>query len=102
MQLAYEAGVPSPRVLHVLQPRDDLGTGFIMQRVEGEAIARKILRDEKFASARPLLARQLGQLAVAIPGLPLAKPPPLRPIPAPKQISAPERNHHSFTFPRPV
>src|SRR5437879_13001407 len=36
MQLAYEAGVPSPRVLHVLQPRDKLGTGFIMQRVEGE------------------------------------------------------------------
>jgi hypothetical protein len=48
--------VPSPRVLHVLQPRDGLGTGLIMQRVEGETIARKILRDEKFASARPLLA----------------------------------------------
>src|SRR5450631_934998 len=32
MQLAYEAGVPSPRVLHVLRPEDDLGTGFVMAR----------------------------------------------------------------------
>src|SRR3979411_15423 len=49
MQLAHDAGVPSPRVLHVLQERDGLGTGFVMQRVEGETIPRKILRDEKFA-----------------------------------------------------
>ena len=60
MQLAHEAGVPSPRVMHVLVPDDDLGTGFIMQRVEGETIARKILRDDEFAAARPLLARQIG------------------------------------------
>src|SRR5450755_1759460 len=46
MQLAYEAGVPSPRVMHVLRPEDGLGTGFIMARIEGETIARKILRDE--------------------------------------------------------
>src|SRR5258708_9785739 len=35
MQLAHSAGVPSPRVLHVLQPQDHLGTGFILQRVAG-------------------------------------------------------------------
>src|SRR5215468_2769245 len=56
MQLAHDAGLPSPRVMHVLKPEDDLGTGFVMQRIEGETIARKILRDAKFASARPLLA----------------------------------------------
>src|SRR6202790_5413855 len=59
MQLAHDAGLPSPRVMHVLAPQDDLGTGFIMQRVEGETIARKILRDAQFAKARPILARQL-------------------------------------------
>src|SRR5580704_2362861 len=78
MQLAYEAGVPSPRVLHVLRPEDDLGTGFIMERVEGETIARKILRDEKFAMARQHLARQLGGVAAGIHGLPQAKLPQLR------------------------
>jgi hypothetical protein len=49
MQLAHDAGLPSPRVMHVLKPADELGTGFIMQRIEGETIARKILRDEQFA-----------------------------------------------------
>src|SRR5258708_14103560 len=86
MQLAYEAGMPSPRVLHVLQPQDGLGNGFIMQRVEGETIARKILRDEKFAKARPLLARQLGKAAAGIHGLPLAKLPKLPRMTPPKQI----------------
>src|SRR5476649_681601 len=36
MQLAHSAGVPSPRVLHVLEPQDELGTGFVMARIEGE------------------------------------------------------------------
>src|SRR5260370_28261260 len=102
MQLVYEAGVRSHRVLHVLQPRDDLGTGFIMQRVEGEAIARKILRDEKFASARPLLARQLGQVAAGIHGLPLAKLPELRRMTAAKGITELARDYRSFDWPRPV
>ena len=102
MQLAYEAGVPSPRVLHVLQPRDKLGTGFIMQRVEGETIARKILRDEKFASARPLLARQLGKVAAGIHGLPLAKLPELRRMTAAKEIAELERDYRGFEWPRPV
>src|SRR6516225_2451269 len=73
MQLAFEAGVPSPRVLHVLTPEDDLGTGFIMQRVEGETIARKILRDDAFAAARPILARQIGGVLAPIHGLPRAE-----------------------------
>src|SRR5450631_4006547 len=49
MQLAHDAGLPSPRVMHVLTPQDEFGTGFIMQRIEGETIARKILRDAQFA-----------------------------------------------------
>jgi aminoglycoside phosphotransferase (APT) family kinase protein len=78
MQLAYEAGLPSPRVLHVLKPEEGLGRGFIMVRVEGETIARKILRDEEFAKARPILARQLGKIAAGIHALPEAKLPKLR------------------------
>ena len=70
MQLAHDAGLPSPRVMHVLTPEDELGTGFIMQRIEGETIARKILRDEQFAKARPILARQLGRVIAGIHGLP--------------------------------
>ena len=48
------------------QDGDDLGPGYIMGRVEGETIARKILRDAEFADARPKLARQCGRILAAI------------------------------------
>jgi aminoglycoside phosphotransferase (APT) family kinase protein len=102
MRLAFEAGVPSPRVLHVLRPADNLGTGFIMQRVEGETIARKILRDEQFAEARPLLARQLGTIAAGIHGLSRDKLPVLREMNSTKEIAEIEREYGSFGWPRPV
>jgi len=102
MQLAYDAGLPSPRVLHVLQPQDELGTGFIMARVEGETIARKILRDDQFAQARPKLARQLGQVLAGIHGLTLAQLPELRRMTATREIAELERDYRSFDWPRPV
>jgi aminoglycoside phosphotransferase (APT) family kinase protein len=102
MQLAHDAGLPSPRVLHVLQPQDELGTGFIMARVEGETIARKILRDDQFAQARPKLARQLGQVAAGIHSLPASKLPKLRQMTSTREIAELERDYRSFDWPRPV
>jgi aminoglycoside phosphotransferase (APT) family kinase protein len=102
MRLAFEAGVPSPRVLHVLRPEDELGTGFIMQRVEGETIARKILRDEQFVKARLLLARQLGQIAAGIHGLPRERLPALREMNSTREIAELDRESRGFNWPRPV
>jgi aminoglycoside phosphotransferase (APT) family kinase protein len=102
MQLAHDAGLPSPRVLHVLRPQDELGIGFIMARVEGETIARKILRDDQFAQARPKLARQLGQVLAGIHGLALAQLPELRRMTATREIAELERDYRSFDWPRPV
>jgi aminoglycoside phosphotransferase (APT) family kinase protein len=102
MQLAYDAGVPSPRVLHVLQPQDDLGTGFIMERIEGETIPRKILRDDRFAEARPKLACQLGKVLALIHGLALPSLPELRSMTAAKEIVELERDYRALKWPRPV
>ena len=102
MQLAHDAGLPSPKVMHVLQPNDELGTGFIMARIEGETIARKILRDDQFAKARPILARQLGKAAAGIHGLDHAKLPELRRMTPAKEIAELERDYRSFDWPRPV
>ena len=102
MQLAHDAGLPSPQVLHVLQPQDELGTGFIMARVEGETIARKILRDDLFAQARPKLARQLGKVLAGIHGLALVQLPEIRRMTATKEIDELERDYRSFDWPRPV
>jgi aminoglycoside phosphotransferase (APT) family kinase protein len=102
MQLAHDAGVPSPRVMHVLRPEDCLGAGFIMARIEGETIARKILRDNAFAKARPLLARQLGEIAAGIHDLPRAELPKLREMSATTEIGQLEREYRGFNWPRPV
>ncbi len=102
MQLSYDAGLPSPEVMHVLTPEDDLGTGFIMRRIEGETIARKILRDEQFASARPRLARQFGKVAAGIHALKRDDLPKLREMTAAKEIAELTREYRSFDWPRPV
>jgi aminoglycoside phosphotransferase (APT) family kinase protein len=102
MQLAYDAGLPSPRVMHVLEPQDGLGTGFIMQRIDGETIARKILRDAQFAKARPMLARQLGEAAAGIHGLDASKLPALRRMTSTGEIAELEREYRGFNWPRPV
>src|SRR5665213_2880156 len=102
MQLAHDAGLPSPKVMHVLRPQDGLGTGFVMQRIEGETIARKILRDEQFAKARPLLARQLGGAVAGIHALDKAKLPKLRTSISTNEIADLEREYRGFNWPRPV
>jgi aminoglycoside phosphotransferase (APT) family kinase protein len=102
MQLAYDAGLPSPRVLHVLEPQEELGTGFVMARVEGETIPRKILRDEQFAQARPKLARQLGHVLAGIHAIDMQQLPELRAMTPAKEIAELERDYRSFDWPRPV
>ncbi len=102
MQLAYDAGVPSPKVLHVLQAVDELGTGFIMQRVAGETIPRKILRDNEYASARPKLARQCGEILAGIHGLPASGLPQLRRMDAATEIAELQQEIDNFDWPRPV
>lgn len=102
MQLSFEAGLPSPRVLHVLQHSDALGAGFVMQRVAGETIARKILRDAQFSEARPHLARQLGRIAAGIHALPRVRLPQLRQMTAASEIGELVREHRSLDWPKPV
>ena len=71
--LAGQHRVPVPEVLRVLQPADGLGEGFIMQRLPGETLGRRIA-----AAHRPALARQCGQALARIHALPLAGLPALR------------------------
>lgn len=77
LQAARQAGVPVPEVLA------RTGDMLVMERLHGETIARRILRDGEYASARAALT---GQCATAlarlhtgvhgVPGLP-AEPDPL-------------------------
>ena len=72
LHAAETGGVPVP---HVLASDDDpgiLGSPFIlMERVVGETIPRRILRDDAFEAARPLLAGQCGRILAAIHRIPV-------------------------------
>ncbi|MEO8457062.1 MAG: phosphotransferase family protein [Chloroflexota bacterium] len=73
LQAAYDAGVPVPR-MHLLGD-DSLGVPFfLMDHVEGETIARRILRDDQYAEGRKVMASQLGEIAAAIHRVPLDTP----------------------------
>jgi aminoglycoside phosphotransferase (APT) family kinase protein len=77
LRAAAAGGVPVPHVRTLLEPADGLGSGFVMDRVDGETIPRKILRDDAYATARPLLAGQCGTIAARIHALPVESLPAL-------------------------
>jgi aminoglycoside phosphotransferase (APT) family kinase protein len=76
VQAAAGAGVPVPRVVVAGDETAGLDATFmIMEFVEGETIARRILRDDRFAPVRPLLAGQCGATLAAIHRIPVVEIP---------------------------
>jgi len=70
MRAATQAGLPVPEVLvEFEEPSPWGGAGMVMRRVGGETIARRILRDDRYATARPLLAAQCGSALAALHGV---------------------------------
>ena len=66
MRACAKAGLPVPEVL-VDDDGSVLGTaGLVMGRVPGETLARRILRDDEYADARPVLAGQLGRFLAGL------------------------------------
>ncbi len=86
LSLAGEAGVPVPKVLFQVEEEDGLGSGFAMERIAGETIARKILRDDQYREARACMARQCGEILFRIHSIDTATLPPLKRQPADTQI----------------
>lgn len=68
-----ERGVPVPEVIHVCTDADGLGEAYVMRRVAGETLGKRIATDPAFAPARAILARQCGAALARIHATP---PPP--------------------------
>lgn len=102
IQLAEEVGVPVPPVRYVLTEADGVGQGFIMDRVPGETLARKILRDEEFAEARPKLARQCGEVLAKLHTVDKSKLPPLRVATGSDEVEQYFQTYKSLDYPHPV
>src|SRR5579872_7002740 len=77
LRAAFAAGVRAPEVLFELLPEDGLGEAYVMRRIGGTAIARKLLRDSPYAEARQKIASQLGEILARIHAVDRATLPPL-------------------------
>ena len=102
LRLAAAAGVPVSAVRFVLEPADGLGAGYVMDRLEGETLARRILRDPAFAAARPHLARQCGEILARIHAIPPARLPKLPAAGAAEQLTLYRAALDHFGHPHPV
>jgi aminoglycoside phosphotransferase (APT) family kinase protein len=74
LEAAYEAGVKAPRPIAYIA---DLAgrEAFVMERLEGETIGRRIVRKEELERARGLLPRQMADELAKIHAIPPSRVP---------------------------
>lgn len=96
------AGVRVPEVLHVSAPGTPLGEAFVMRRVAGETLGRKILRDDEYKTARTRLTRDCGEALAGIHAIPTAGLVDLPRSLGEDQITKYEAIYRGFGMPRPV
>jgi aminoglycoside phosphotransferase (APT) family kinase protein len=101
MIAAQHAGARAPKVLAILEPADQLGQGYIVERVEGETLGPRIVRDERFAAARKIMARQCGEILAAIHRIAPAEAPFLMSQDAAAHVAAHRRivDHYGLRLP---
>jgi aminoglycoside phosphotransferase (APT) family kinase protein len=73
-QAAYAAGIPVPRPHWLAADAGALGApAYLMARVDGETLPRRLLRDETYASARTAMTAQLGEILAGIHRIDVAR-----------------------------
>ena len=74
LRAMHAAGIRVPRPRFRVDAGDPsgLGPGLLVDRVEGEAVARRVLRDPAFDAVRPRLLAELGEELARIHAVPLA------------------------------
>src|SRR5258707_5395283 len=101
MIAAVKANVPAPRVRAILEPADGLGDGYVTERVDGETLATRILREDRFASARKSMAAQCGTILAAIHRIPLTDVPFLKHLEPAEHVGLQRMiaDYHGFKLP---
>lgn len=99
---AAKVGAPVPEIIHIARPEEGVGEAYVMDRVEGETLGRRIVRDVAFADVRPDLARQCGEVLARLHAVPLAGLPPLRTSDAGDELDRYEQVYRASGAARPV
>jgi aminoglycoside phosphotransferase (APT) family kinase protein len=99
---AAKTGAPVPVIVHVCEPGDGLGEAFVMRRLDGETLGKRIVRDAAFDAVRPSLAHRCGQVLAQIHAAPLAELPPLATSGARGELARYEEVYRQFDAERPA
>jgi aminoglycoside phosphotransferase (APT) family kinase protein len=100
LQAAARGGVPVAEMVFDGGQSEALERPFMIVRaVEGETIARKILRDEEYAVAREKLSFQLGEAIARLHALPVSEAPGLV---VDDQLERYKKMLHDFAEPHPI
>ena len=97
-----KVGAPVPIILAVSKNEEELGDSYIMHFVEGESIARKILRDKEYKKALIILAYQCGEAIAKIHNVDINNFSFLPKKPAEDQLEDLYSTYQSFEQPSPV
>jgi aminoglycoside phosphotransferase (APT) family kinase protein len=94
VRTAQNAGVPAA------EPYFEFQSGYVMQRLDGETLPRKILRDERYACARPRLTDQCAQALARIHATPTLSGLPI--LNADTQLQELERLYRDYALASPT
>ena len=76
LRAAAGAGVPVPAVVAASDDAAAMGAPFVlMERLEGETLPKRILREEAYAKARAGMAERCGEILAAIHSIPVGEVP---------------------------
>lgn len=100
LRAAAAVGVPEPQLVVHSDDLALLGSAFIvMERIGGETIARRILREPQYAPARAAFARQCGHILARIHSIPRST---VANLDAPDPLETCAEDLRALDEPRPV
>lgn len=102
IKAAAKQGAQVPEVLAVFDPESAVGEAYVMVRLEGETLGKRIARDPPFAAVRPGLARQCGEVLAKIHAVPLEGLPPMNESDALTQLENYEAIYRGCGAQRPI
>ncbi|MDQ4115974.1 MAG: phosphotransferase family protein [Actinomycetota bacterium] len=101
LRAAAAAGVPVPALVAAGDGSGGIGTPYlVMERVEGETLPQRLLRDDRWAPVRPRLPREFGRALARIHGIDPGDVPSCEH--APDRLAALRERHDGFGEPRPA
>lgn len=103
IEVSRKAGAKAPRVAYVLKPEDGMGHGYVMDRLKGETIARKVLRDHEFDAVRGELAFQCGEILARIHAVDVTPLKDILPVvDGPTQLLRYRTLYDAYDYPHPM